>query len=205
VRSILARYGPHPRRADDQSISTIAEIATIREQLCEGARLRGKVLTDLLDDDPPELLVAMFSEVHSAGHQFLNFDVQGHPYYDPAVAAAFGESPLRKVYETVDAEIGRLLQRLPRETTVLLAFLGGVCVTYGGSQLLGDLLVRMGITVPARDLRARMVGNRTLIPKPIRVALARRLPADVVARRSAAHFRTSIDWSRTRPFALPWT
>ena len=91
-----------------------------------GVRIRENIIMDMLDGDAPDLLVAAFSEAHIAEHQFLNLGAPGHPRYDPDVAAALGEAPLRSVYQAIDAAIGRIVQRLPTETTVLIVCLGGM-------------------------------------------------------------------------------
>ncbi|HEX8846545.1 MAG TPA: alkaline phosphatase family protein [Pyrinomonadaceae bacterium] len=201
ARTIMDRYGPHPCTNDDQSLKTVRGLKTVRAQLCEGVRLREKIIMDLLDQDPPDLLVTAFSEAHTGGHQFLNLDAPGHTWHDPAVVAALGESPLGLVYETIDASVGRILERLPAETTVLIVCLGGIRVTYGGSQLLEEVLLRMGLTVPSGRKRSPRLWR--LLPERLRAALLHRLPA-LAARRTGARFRSSLDWSKTRAFALPW-
>lgn len=204
--AIVARHGLHPCRADDPWRSTMADVVAIRDRLCEGARLHGQVLADLLDDDPPDLFVAVLSEAHSAGHQLLHLNEPGHPCYDAEIAAALGESPLQDVYAAVDAEVGALLRRFGPETTVLMTGVLGVRVTYGGSQLLGDLLIRMGLSVPARSLRTRAVSlYRSVVPEPVRDAIRRRLPEPVITREARVRFTSAFDWTATQAVALPWT
>jgi predicted AlkP superfamily phosphohydrolase/phosphomutase len=199
--TVMDRYGPHPCTTDEPSLSTVRSLKAMRARLCEGVRLREKIITDLLDENPPDLLVTTFSEAHTAGHQFLNLEAPGHPWHDPMIAAELGESPLSLVYEAIDASVGRILERLPTEATILLVCLGGVRVTYGGSQLLDEVLLRMGLTVPSRQKKVSRLWR--LLPEWLRATLLRRLPA-LAARSTGALFRASLDWSLTRAFALPW-
>lgn len=199
--TVMDRYGPHPCAIDEPSLSTVRSLKSIRARLCDGVRLREKIITDLLDEDPPDLLVTTFSEAHTAGHQFLNLEVPDHPWHDPAVVAELGESPLSLVYEAIDASLGRILERLPKETAVLVVCLGGVRVTYGGSQLLDEVLLRLGLTVPSRQKKVSSLWR--LLPERLRASLLRRLP-ELTARSTGALFRASLDWSLTRAFALPW-
>jgi predicted AlkP superfamily phosphohydrolase/phosphomutase len=203
--AIVARHGLHPCTADDPTRSTVADAIAIRDGLCAGARLRGDVLADLLDDGQPDLLVAFFPETHTAGHQFLNLSDPAHAFYDAHVADALGGSPIDAVYAAVDVEVGRLLKRLSPDTTLLFPFLLGVRVTYGGSQLLGDLLIRMGLSTPARPLRTRAASlYRRVVPPRVRSVIRRRLPESFVTSETRTQFKASLDWTTTRAFALPW-
>ena len=89
-------------------------------------------MMDMLNEDAPDLLVAGFSEAHSAEHQFLNLTASEHRRYDPDVVAALGEAPLRAVYQAIDATIGRIVRHLPGETMVLVVCLGGLQIIHGG-------------------------------------------------------------------------
>jgi predicted AlkP superfamily phosphohydrolase/phosphomutase len=170
---LMGRHGPHPCTVDTETFLTLEESADMMGRLAVGARKRAGVIGDLIRTTKPELLVAVFSELHTAGHQWLHCETPDHRCYDAAMVSALG-SPIRRVYEAVDAAIGELIEQLPPETTVLLTCLGGFRVTHGGGYLLYDLLVRLGLSVPAKD---------SLIEVPPG------LP---------------FDFSKTRAFALPW-
>ncbi len=150
--------------------------------LCIGARKRANVIEDLIRLTNPELMVAVFPELHTAGHQWLNKETPGHRRHDPALVETLG-SPTRAVYDAVDRAVGQVIDRLPSDTTVLLACLGGIRVTHGGGYLLTDLLDRLGYAVlPGRDDQ-RKGGSNVEVESP-----------------PGLYF----DWSRTRAFALPW-
>src|SRR5262249_51731039 len=133
-------------RDDDPALMTSAELTAAQQRLCEGVRARERIVMDMLDRDPPDLLFASFAESHIAGHQFLNLAAPDHPRYDPAVAAELGDKPLRSVFEAIDAAAGRIVRKLPQETTVVVLCMNGVRVTYGASSILDDVLRKAGIT-----------------------------------------------------------
>ena len=203
VGEIERRHGPHPLREDDAYLAAVDELTAFQERLCEGVRARERVITDMLDGDPPDILLATFTELHIAGHQFLNLTAPGHPRFDSAVAAELGDKPLRRVFEAVDAAAGRILDRLPPETTVLLLCMGGVRVTYGASLLLDDVLRKAGITVAARSAPVFAQRLWHLLPTPLRKVIKRQAP-DFLLRQTNAQFWNSLDWTATRAFALPW-
>lgn len=183
IKHILRRHGPYPCPIDLSSLPTIQDSADELALLCIGVRKRAAVIKDLIRMTNPELLVVLFPELHTAGHQWLNKETPGHRCHDPALVQALG-SPTLQVYEAVDRAIGKVVEQLPPDATVLLACLGGVRVTHGGAYLLHDLLDRLGVSVlPGRADQGE--------PAP---------PADGIERPPGLYF----DWSRTRAFALPW-
>ena len=183
---------------------TVEELTAAQGRLREGVRARESIIMEMLDRDAPDVFVSAFTEGHIAGHQFLNLEC-------PAIRASRPRSPpnsatscFGRVFETVDAAVGRIVKRLPPETTVLIACMGGLRVTYGGSYFLEDLLRKTGLTasVAVQLSLARRLWR--LLPERLRQAGRRRM-SSLVRRAADAHFWGSFDWSATRAFALPWT
>ncbi len=203
ISEVQLRHRAHPFRDDDSSLKTVEELTAAKVRLCEGIRAREQIVLDLLDG-APDLLVASFSEAHIGGHQFLNLTTKDHPQYDPAVVAELGERPLRTVCEAIDSAVGRILDRLPADATVVVACAGGLRVSHGSSSLLDDVLRRAGLTAraPSRLDALRRLWRR--LPAGLRRAGAKRLTG-VFSRAKEAAFFSSFDWSATRAFALPWT
>jgi predicted AlkP superfamily phosphohydrolase/phosphomutase len=204
VSEIQLRHHAHPFRDDDSSLRTVEELTAAQVRICEGVRARERIILDMLDQGPPDLLVACFAEAHIGGHQFLNLTTDRHPHYDPAVVAELGELPLRTVYEAIDAAVGHILDRLPADTTVLVACMCGLRVSHGSSSLLDDVLQRVGLTAraPSRLEPLRRLWRR--LPAGLRRAGAKRLTGAFSRAKEAAFF-ASFDWAATRAFALPWT
>lgn len=201
----LARYGKHPCVNDDPLVSAVPELVRMGRGLCAGARTRGEIILDLFLSEPTELLVVMFPELHVAGHQFLHLETPGHPCHQPALKAAFGGSPLNAVYDAVDASVGALLAQLPADATVILAGLSNVRVTFGGgARLMEELLLRLGLAVPATGAKGRVSQAWVRLPPAVKVALKRCLPAKLATRAKHDRFRASFDWPATRAVALPW-
>jgi predicted AlkP superfamily phosphohydrolase/phosphomutase len=203
IAEIESRHGAHPCHDDDASLTTVDELTAAQERICEGVRARERIVMDLLDRDPPDLLVANFVEAHVAGHQFINLTAPDHPGYNSAVGAELGGKLMGGVVEAVDAAVGNILRRLPPETTVLVFCMGGIRVTHGGSLLLDDVLRKAGIAASLRSGPSLAQRLWRLLPARHRQVLRQRAP-DFLRRRSDAQFRSSLDWTATRAFALPW-
>jgi predicted AlkP superfamily phosphohydrolase/phosphomutase len=202
--SLILRYPAHPFREDDSSLKTVEELTGAQVRLCAAVRAREQIVQNLIDETAPELMVACFPEAHIAGHQFINLTASNHPHFDPAVVDELGERPLRSVYEAIDGSVGRILARLPADTTVLVVCIGGLRVSYGSSSLLDDALRRAGLTAraPSRMDALRRFWRR--LPVGLRRVIAKRMTGTFSRAKEAAFF-TAFDWTATRAFALPWT
>lgn len=204
IQPMIREYGYHPCTADDLSLTTADALISVRDRICEGVRVRERILTDRIRRGAVDLLVATFPEAHVAGHQFLNLEAPDHPHHNAAVAQVMGETPLKSVFQAIDTAIGKIVACLTQETNVLIVCHGGVRVTYGGSLLLNDLLIRIGLSVTAPVKTSLFNRCWKQVPEPIRRFVARRLPK-LARRRSDAKFLTAFQWDKTRAFCLPWS
>lgn len=203
IERVLSRHGPHPCPVDLEAALTPQESADMTELLCIGARKRAAIINDLIRTTNPELLVAVFPEMHTAGHQWLHQETPGHRFYRSILADTVG-SPIQQVYEAVDRALGTVIEQLPAGTTVLLTCLEGMGVTHGGSYLLYDLLVRLGFAVYPTDDPAERSAPRRDFWKPARAAWRRYRDNRAGQLRFESPPGLLFDWSRTRAFALPW-
>lgn len=195
IKQVLRRYGPHPCPIDVEAAQAVQDAADMAALLCIGARKRASIVNDLLRLTNPELFVTVFPEVHTAAHQWLNAETPGHRRYDAAMVDALG-SPIRQVYEAVDAAIGQIVAQLPPDTTAMLVCLGGVRVTHGGAYLLHDLLERLG--------HAAYPDHHKGLVERLRSSLQRLRPGNTGAPAFDSPPGLNLDWTRTRAFALPW-
>jgi predicted AlkP superfamily phosphohydrolase/phosphomutase len=205
ISGVIERHGRHPCREDDPTAMTASELTSMQVRLCEAVRVRENIIMDMLEGDAPDLLVAGFSEAHTAEHQFINLTASRHGRYDPGVVTALGDAPLRSVYCAIDATIGRIVRRLPRETTVLLVCLCGMEVNHGGQYLLDDILRKAGLT-NSKQVRSSLALARwlwRLLPERFRTAGHRQAP-NLLRRTGEELYLAAFDWAATRAFSLPW-
>jgi predicted AlkP superfamily phosphohydrolase/phosphomutase len=200
IRHLLSRHGPHPCPIDVEADLSVQDSADLVTLLCIGARKRAAVVNDLIQLTNPELLFALFPEIHAAEHQWLHKETRDHRCYDDDLVSALG-SPIQQVYEAVDRAIAEVIEKLPPETTVLLTCLGGIRVTHGGAYLLSDLLERLGFSVPGRHENPESWRS---FPEPVRTILRRCHEVWTGQRSFQSPPGLYFDWSKTRAFALPW-
>lgn len=137
------RHGDHPAPSHCDAVRDPAEQQAFAGQLVAGAGTRADLLIDLLGRDPDwSFAIQVFSETHCAGHQLWHTHDAAHPAHDPT-----GDDLVRRVYEAVDAAIGRIVESVGPDTTVALIDLHGMGSSGGHSLLLEPLLRRLGIQV----------------------------------------------------------
>ena len=202
---IEARFGLHPvfgmraRRqwhetADDflhrrGLYRTLAEEELLLADLMEGVKRKGEVLRTLMAERKWDLFIGVFSEGHSAGHQFWHVHDSTHPRHDRARRERLGD-PLLAVYRAIDAEIGRLAEAAGPDVLLLVHLSHGMAAHYDGTVLLDEVLARIegvetaGMSATLRGTvkpwlsRIRDAAIRLHVPTAIRMPIARWLRGD---------------------------
>lgn len=95
--------------------------------------------------EPDDLLLAVFSEAHCAGHHFWHLHDRDHLLHDAALSHELDGDPLAAIYERLDGALGRLLDAAgDRPTMVLLSH--GIGAHYDANHLLDEILQRIEAT-----------------------------------------------------------
>ncbi|CAN5353952.1 hypothetical protein BH18GEM1_BH18GEM1_09000 [soil metagenome] len=179
----------------------------VRASLLERVRRKGALCRELLGRGPFDLAVIFFSDTDAASHSFWK--------YRPEAAGPAAEDDLRyairDVYTAIDAELGKLLERLPSDANVFFLSLYGMQDEYPVSTLIESFLRELGYHAAAGSNGASG-GKRALdplglarriVPQGVREAISRRLPERHQEHLLATRLRDTTDWSRTTAFAIP--
>ena len=167
-------------------------------KLLDGIERRTVLAAALLAGDRPDLLMVVFGESDTVAHHFWRFHDPGSPRHAPSVFA----DGIRRVYEALDAAVGRLVAAAGPDATVAI-------VSDHGSGGAGDRVVHLnrrlaecGLLGFRRTARAgRMAGwMRTAalraLPPGWQGRVLRRAPL-AAGRLEGLHRFGAIDWSRT--------
>jgi predicted AlkP superfamily phosphohydrolase/phosphomutase len=73
----------------------------------------------LLEHHPQEVMMFVFMSIDTVQHYFWQYMDRNHFLYDPKAEPRFGNA-VRQVYERLDAVTGRIIEKLPSDTTVLV-------------------------------------------------------------------------------------
>ncbi|MGC8836948.1 MAG: alkaline phosphatase family protein [Anaerolineae bacterium] len=183
-----------------------------RDELFRELRVRFRVVQELLRQEEWDLAWFVVSATDGAAHFFWKYHDPSHPLYTPEGAAAYGDV-VREVYRRADAELGRLLEELPDEVTVLV-------VSDHGEGPQTPLAVHLNLWLAQEGYLAFAEGGRgglrRAAARALRAAkrlaydrlsfqnltLVRRLFPDWLRRELGQEtFFAGIDWSRTRAFS----
>jgi predicted AlkP superfamily phosphohydrolase/phosphomutase len=207
-RDVLSRLGPYPLPSSCDGLRrSAADFEGFVAKLELAVTRKTELTLDLLGRENWDLFVQVFTEAHCAGHQCWHLHDPAHPAHDPALLAAVGD-PLKRIYRALDRAVAALLERVGN-SQVLLVSPHGMAHYRGGASLLGEILVRLGVTTPRpRGLRDRAQSTaaaawRTL-PQSARAAL-RPMKTRLASSRFAGGGlpRLSADVTRSLCFPIP--
>jgi len=129
------------------------------------------MVEDLLGRDAWDLFTVAFSEGHCAGHQMWHLHDPSWPRH-PAGCTERQRGLVEEVYVALDAAIGRLVEAAGTDVTTLVFTSHGMGPYIGGTQLLPDVLTRLGLG----DARRIPPWVRPLVPVRTVQQLWRRWP-----------------------------
>ncbi|MEO1298585.1 MAG: alkaline phosphatase family protein [Cyanobacteria bacterium J06636_16] len=164
---------------------------------------KGELCRRLWADAAYDLMVAVFAESHTGGHQLWQY--QG----DTKEAAASPlQEGLRRVYQAIDQEIGQLLAQLPERANVFIVSPLGLQDQYPTGGLMADFLLKLGYRVLPEPSDAPvslspMAIARRLLPESVRIALSQFLSRETRERLLSDQFQGGTDWAKTTVFMIP--
>src|SRR5712692_1312785 len=97
---------------DHRRAQVLAEMEKIDQQWAA-------VALYLLEHHPQDVMMFVFMSIDTVQHYFWQYMDRSHFLYDPKAEPRFG-SAVRQVYERLDAVTGRIIEKLPNDTTVFV-------------------------------------------------------------------------------------
>src|SRR5213083_447247 len=97
---------------DHRRAQVLAEMEKIDQQWAA-------VALYLLEHHPQDVMMFVFMSIDTVQHYFWQYMDRSHFLYDPKAEARFGNA-MRQVYERLDAVTGRIIEKLPSDTTVFV-------------------------------------------------------------------------------------
>lgn len=201
-------FGPR-EQIGERIGATTDEDRSIVERLVARAARKGACIRELIARGSYDLVVAVFSEAHTGGHQGWEYrrDAKGD---GPRPEQGMADAVLR-LYRAVDDEIGRIADALPPTATVVVTSSVGMLSQYPTEQLLERFCRELGYQAAPQLAAAsdapqrRSISSvlRGLVPESARNFISRFLPFHVQERLLSEKFAAATDWSRTTAYAPP--
>lgn len=190
-RTIRRRFGRHPLGPTcDGPHRDLAAYDDLVERLLRGVREKCRLTEQTLRGNHWAFAVQVFTEAHCVGHQCWHLHDVDHPAHDAGIREALGD-PLLRVYQEIDAALGRVMDACGGVPVMILSA-HGMSYWYGAQFLLPDILVRLGV--------ARAIPQRPPRPESSAAAVARRLWR-LLPENARGNFREGV--RRLRPEGLP--
>lgn len=184
----------------EESRSNLRNDRHIYRRLKEQIENKGALCRHLLARDAFDLIVLVFSESHTAGHQFWKY------HRDGAAGGNDLRHAIRDIYQEIDRQMGLVLAGLPEEANVFVVSSVGMEDDYPTSGLMDAFCRELGYqAAPAEPplwLSALLRGRR-LLPDSWRIALSGYLSRSTHEALLAKQFRNNTDWRRTAAFPIP--
>ena len=115
ANSLLNKYGKFKTYGWDSETWALNENVlpekVFMDDMLENWDIKSNMVVELMKDDDWQLFSAVFQGTDHTSHMFWRFIDKGHPMYDPAMDAEFGDSILQ-VYKRADALVGRVLDEV---------------------------------------------------------------------------------------------
>ena len=167
---------------------------------------KGALCRTLIDKQPPDLFVTVFSESHTGSHQFWK-----HRPEAPKNGNAPAENPLRyairDIYQAIDRQFGLILDHFPPDANVFILSSSGMEDHYPSIGLIDSFCRRLGFqatpNAPTGPSLNPLGIARRLMPESLRIAISKRLPRATQDRLIENQFRNGTDWTRTTAFNIP--
>jgi predicted AlkP superfamily phosphohydrolase/phosphomutase len=195
---------------DHRRARVLAEMEKIDQQWAAAALY-------LLEHHPQDVMMFVFMSIDTVQHYFWQYMDRSHFLYDPNAEPRFGNA-VRQVYERLDAVSGRIIEKLPKDTTVFVVSDHGGGPVVDRTLFLNRYLHHLGLLHYRKDERGGRPGRfglrkiklkilqgaysflRSSLSSRQKSRLAEIFPA---LRKRAELAYTSfvdIDWDRTKAF-----
>ncbi|MDJ0557358.1 MAG: alkaline phosphatase family protein [Microcoleaceae cyanobacterium MO_207.B10] len=139
---IKTQLGENPIGSLRSCGRSLVDIQNFRQNLLNSIEKRTETIAHFLNQGEWDLFLTAFRESHWVGHQCWHLHDPNHPEHDPEIVSSLG-NPLKDIYIAIDAALGKILQQVGPDTTVLIFASTGIGPNYTGVHILDQILLRL--------------------------------------------------------------
>lgn len=149
---INKKYGRNPLYKRDFGVWWNKNyLSWIQKAVAKSASTRAQICKDLMQERPWDLMVTVFGETHSAGHDLLHFSEQDHPLHKHTKQPVNDSNPMLKALQNVDAAVGKIVAEVPENAYVMVFGVHGITnnmADLGNMAFLPEILYRYNFGKP---------------------------------------------------------
>ncbi|MEQ8857293.1 MAG: alkaline phosphatase family protein [Pseudomonadales bacterium] len=156
VTDVLAEFGDDPLEGDSDRYRRADDcMEHVLDLLIQRVQMKASLVRKVVEGDRFDLLATSFTEAHDAGHLMWHLHDPMHPRHDAAWRTAHGD-PIRRLYQEMDAAIGRILEDAEPSGTVALFAGLGMGPNYTANNVLETVVNRLDGRKPPARVRKRL-------------------------------------------------
>jgi predicted AlkP superfamily phosphohydrolase/phosphomutase len=199
---LVSRHGAPLMPREQFGLQTAGSLLRLREGLLRAVDQTSAVFRDLLARDRWDFACVVFGGVHRMGHYLTDLSQAGDDL--PGAERGVLERALVEMYEATDDAIGRVLERVGRDTRVVAFAVHGMGPNPGWADLVPDILGEMERASSGRRAKTGLLyALRRIVPMHLARPVLSRLPAAVTDSLVSLWSARMFDWKRTRHFPMP--
>jgi len=206
-RGARRRHGRPPDVTEVFGAQTPRELRRLRERFLQAPRRVADLAVERLGARPFDLAWIVFAAPHLAGHRLWAVPPYLGEEAVPAQERAQLDSTLAKIYEEVDAQLGRVLEVLPDGCDVIVCSVLGMDENTSRADLLPGMLSAVlgeGAGEGGGDSDSGAIWRlRATLSGRLRSRIAAAMPDRMALELTARLELRGVDWSSTRAFAQP--
>ncbi len=143
---IIAKYGENPvYRKDNGYWWSDQYFNWVTSSVEQSVNTRVKIFDELMDKGPWDLFLTAFGETHTLGHDLFHTSDPKHPLYPYHNKMSTVGDPMLNGFKQVDAAVGELLSRAPKDAYIAVFALHGMDVNHTdllSMMFLGEVMYR---------------------------------------------------------------
>lgn len=211
INWVIKNFGKPPISDEVGGLQEMSELLKLKDELINSNQKEAELITSLIKSEVWDLFLCCFTSTHRGGHKFWFLPDSNHDITN--VKGEFSESQklqfknsLRNIYQSCDDAIGKIIECVNDDVTILIFSLHGM----GANINLSDKLLPQMIS-NILNSKKKSTGNqnnsylkriRNLIPLELRSNLRKLLPYWLQDKMTAYWRMGKIDWSATKVFNL---
>ena len=212
IRDIIKRYGKYTHPREIITPRSTRQERRIYKRLQSNLETKLQATEFLMQQEDWDLFFTVFSEGHTAGHQFYHHLNEKHWAYKPETPDDL-RNALPDIYTQLDTALARLFNNIPNQATFFIVSVHGMAINYSANHMMPEVMEKLGFQVPATEKKqSNTIGSllkwttfaRNLIPLSLRDFINTHIVSETVHDKAVSSaFSSGIDWKKTKAFFLP--
>ncbi len=211
INWVIKNFGKPPMSDEVGGLQEMSELLKLKDELINSNKKEAELITSLIKGEEWDLFLCCFTSTHRGGHKFWTLPDTKHEITN--VKGEFSESQklqfknsLRDIYQSCDDAIGKILECVSDDVTILIFSLHGMGANINLSekmlpQMISNIMSGKNETA-SKENDSYIKKLRNLIPLELRSSLRKLLPYWLQDKMTAYWRMGKIDWSQTKVFSL---